>query len=79
MIFVDVARPGQGRARDGKPHRQDDTVSRRSQYRTIKSAYCEHDARGLDGRFEELADLMFGAIQVCGAAMSGFGRGHERG
>ena len=75
MIFDDVARPGQGRARGGRPHRQDDTVSRRSQYRTIKSAYCEHSARGLDGRIEELADLMFGAGTDSRRAMSGSGRG----
>ena len=54
------ARSGTGwRAGGGEPHREAELVLRRSQYRTLKSSYHEHDARGLDGRVADPADLMF--------------------
>ena len=46
---------------------------RRSQYRTLKSAHHEHDARGLDGRVADPADLMFRSAAKNVAATTGFG------
>ena len=54
------ARLGTGwRPGGGEPHRDAELVLRRSQYKTLKSPYHEHDARGLDGRVADPADLMF--------------------
>ena len=54
------------------PHREGELVSRRSQYETLKSAGCEHDARGLDGRVADSADLMFRSLAKNVAGMTGF-------
>ena len=55
----------------GMPHREAELVSSSWQYMTLKSACCEHVARGLDGRVADSADLMFRSSAKNVAGMTG--------
>ena len=69
-LLARAPRPAGGRG-GGMPHREAELVWSRWQCETLKSAGYEHDARGLDGRVADPADLMFRSSAKNVAGMTG--------